>query len=104
MAYLIELRRDADTYHMVWADDAEPKGQKNQFDFLSGRAFAIAVDDSITAMGEDDRLKEVFKRARQYVQEQQAKDSTGPNPASDPTTGRGTGTQPGTSGSSAPSR
>lgn len=84
---------------MVWAQEATLKGEGQQFEFDSSLAFAIPVDVDMAALGEDDRLKEVFKRARQHVADQEAKD-VGEGSAIPPSPpGGGTGTQPGTPGS-----
>lgn len=98
MAYLIELRRDADTYHMVWCEEADPLEVGNQFEFRKDRAFAIAVDDSMAAMGEDDRLRELFKRARQHVQDQQAQEVRQSDPTTDSAPKGGKGKKQGTAG------
>jgi hypothetical protein len=72
--YLLELRRDAD---MVWATQANRGRVGTQHEFFSEEAFAIVVDEKMAKMTEDNRLRELFKRARRHVRDQQKKDASG---------------------------
>lgn len=66
--YLTELRRDADTYHVMVATEATMRGD-GKYDFTDQYSAAIRVDGELEAMTEPARIKEVLKRAEQSVKE-----------------------------------
>lgn len=94
--YLLELRRDADTYHVVVAEDANhDRGMR--YNFSDGLALAVPVDKKMQGMTEPTRIKEVLKRAEKSVQASQ-KQQERTNFLSQIPTGQGDAEEPRTAG------